>query len=548
MNQLIVVSITCLAILGSDIFASDIEDQPANSTERFVLITPNGPIVVEATLTLDGRPFHTIREQLVTEVLKAADTDGDGKSTWREALDNPNSMSGSEGPFSPRKKEHYIDRYDNDHDGIVDRGEARAFVAGFSSGPAFQVLPFGYRFDEPDLATILDTDGDGDLTIDETAAAGLQLKNMDTNGDEILTAFEIAGPVRTWYRSRIETSARVRAVVAHGLGPTANLKEMYRTFGLKYGKKTHAPRFVDWPEIRKYLLSLDLNQNGQLDASEAAGFNTLKPHVELAINVSSDPSSQPGVSLKRTSADLSSQKVQTGSGNSIVLRLGRLTVRFGALPITRQPDDTWTVLALLRQFDRDKNGYLDMADVELLGESRRVQWQLKRWDRNNDGKVTSAEIKASLERQRLPRKGQVSVILAERPPSLFAAIDMNGDGVIGYREIQIAPSRLKSLDKDGDGQIGIGELPIEVSVWFVSGASHWRARRGYRPLSGEAFPRMIFTGPKWFVAMDRNRDGDVSLREFLGTSKMFRKLDRNDDGFIEPSEANSFPGSGTPDK
>jgi Ca2+-binding EF-hand superfamily protein len=41
----------------------------------------------------------------------------------------------------------------------------------------------------------------------------------------------------------------------------------------------------------------------------------------------------------------------------------------------------------------------------------------------------------------------------------------------------------------------------------------------------------------WFQKMDRNRDGYVSRREFLGTDEEFRKLDLDGDGFISVQEA-----------
>jgi signal transduction histidine kinase len=40
----------------------------------------------------------------------------------------------------------------------------------------------------------------------------------------------------------------------------------------------------------------------------------------------------------------------------------------------------------------------------------------------------------------------------------------------------------------------------------------------------------------WFAAMDSNRDGVVSPREFLGPSDSWKQLDRDGDGWIEPEE------------
>ena len=44
-------------------------------------------------------------------------------------------------------------------------------------------------------------------------------------------------------------------------------------------------------------------------------------------------------------------------------------------------------------------------------------------------------------------------------------------------------------------------------------------------------------GPLWVRKMDRNRDGDVSRREFLGTEAEFRKIDGDGDGLISAQEA-----------
>jgi Ca2+-binding EF-hand superfamily protein len=44
-------------------------------------------------------------------------------------------------------------------------------------------------------------------------------------------------------------------------------------------------------------------------------------------------------------------------------------------------------------------------------------------------------------------------------------------------------------------------------------------------------------GPLWFRKMDRNNDGDVSFREWLGTEEEFRRIDADGDGLISADEA-----------
>ncbi len=59
------------------------------------------------------------------------------------------------------------------------------------------------------------------------------------------------------------------------------------------------------------------------------------------------------------------------------------------------------------------------------------------------------------------------------------------------------------------------------------------ASQGY-PAS---FAQVTTSDIEWFQTMDRNRDGDVSRREFTGSIEIFSKLDQNRDALISPEEA-----------
>ena len=104
--------------------------------------------------------------------------------------------------------------------------------------------------------------------------------------------------------------------------------------------------------------------------------------------------------------------------------------------------------------------------------------------------------------------------------------------------------RVTSWDSDGDGRVSADEIPYHFQVTI--------ARGGLPGLTGEApatpAARSMIkaggaggfaAGPDWFQKMDRNHDGDVSRREFLGPRDQFDRLDRDQDGLIDADEARS---------
>src|SRR5262245_33422343 len=60
--------------------ATAVAPPPPVSKERIVLLAPGNPIIIELRLTIDGRPHTEALQRLVEEVLKLADTDGDGRT------------------------------------------------------------------------------------------------------------------------------------------------------------------------------------------------------------------------------------------------------------------------------------------------------------------------------------------------------------------------------------------------------------------------------------------------------------------------------------
>ncbi len=126
---------------------------------------------------------------------------------------------------------------------------------------------------------------------------------------------------------------------------------------------------------------------------------------------------------------------------------------------------------------------------------------------------------------------------------LFRLVDRNGDRRLSPRECRNLPKLLAALDLNEDGQIDSPEKPTAIRIAVTRGphahemlAEPTSAAREYA--SGVATPPQgpVDSVPAWFTDMDRNRDGDVSRSEFLGTSEQFRQLDRDGDGLLGSQE------------
>ena len=118
--------------------------------------------------------------------------------------------------------------------------------------------------------------------------------------------------------------------------------------------------------------------------------------------------------------------------------------------------------------------------------------------------------------------------------AIFGIVDLDRNRQLGAREVMRTVDRVMSWDGNGDGRVSPDEIPYHFQVTI--------ARSGLPGLTGEGVgaPVLGFMfgtrdagaagGPDWFQKMDRNHDGDVSQREFLGPRDQFDRLDRDNDG------------------
>lgn len=510
---------------------SDGDTDPQDKTQRLLLLLPDQPLVVHFDMTLHGEPFRMAREKLVDALLKAADTDGDGSSTWDEAFANPRFGFGRLAFQAQDKaaRDLLMKNLDTNGDGLVDRPEVRKFLAQQFAGGAFSVAnsPFAMQ-GQNNLRELLDTNKDKVLSSDEWAAAADRLKSRDSDDDDVVTLAELGGAPNL-YGLRGGGRQAAPAQMAVLLGPGTKLDDLHKMLVERYGKEGK----LRAPDLPRFIV-LDKDRNGDIDREEIAGVSSMLPHVAMTAGFGKGDQSTGGLIYQAAAPSLGSEKeVVQKTDKDVALNLSSVQVRFTATTgVANQ-----FVFSLdqakqtLNQLDADKNGYLDEKESSARGGKQ----QFLMWDENGDGKVYAEEIKSFYELQQAPLNSQIQAVIAEDGDVLFSLLDTSGDGRLSLRELRNAAARLKTLDKNGDGGVSAQELPTRITVSLGQGNASYQRLNVFQAQARSAATNTA--GPDWFVRMDRNGDGDLTIREFLGTPEQFKKLDADGDGFIDGKEA-----------
>lgn len=156
--------------------------------------------------------------------------------------------------------------------------------------------------------------------------------------------------------------------------------------------------------------------------------------------------------------------------------------------LTPQRQAQRTARDLFAHFDEDQNGKLELTEIP---DAHRQMFQraLKLRDQDADDALSLRELAEALAQLAVQDRTRPADNRSERGPEiernaeasrdngpvsvrvgvLFQTLDANHDGNISAAEIQSAPKRLTKLDRNGDGELSIRELleqtrPITIQI------------------------------------------------------------------------------------
>lgn len=564
-----------LAVLGFALTAGAAE----RDVQDFVYLGEKGPVLIRLHVRIDGKPLVDVWEQFMGRLFDYLDVDGDGVLSKTEAARvPPPPVLFNNAPNFVGQRPNLPQALDKNGDGKISRAELAEWYRRIGAEP------FQFRSGNPGMENrvqliiegqvqlpsvdaindklfkLLDGNNDGKLSREELSRAATVLQKLDLDDDDMVSIQEMSGNVepqqgqqvvvRTFYVQEALNTAGPFLLVKSGGANKDLAQRLLNQYGRK-DQKTPAKKLT-----REALgleeaafQQLDRDEDGTLDHEELTRFADRTPDLELLVRLGKKASKEPAlemISAKDHPSRLA-QSIRPDTDGTLILELDTVRIELGRADTSSEPQFALRLrqqyLAQFNMADKDDNGYLDNNEAMQNPLYRNV---FRIMDRDGDGKLFEKEIVAYLDRMRALQESALrscaSLAIKDQGRGLFDMVDTNSDGRLSVRELRQMVGLIDHLDRDGDGEIGRHEIPHKYRV---------DVRRG--PAIGNQFaPRAVVVrrmgmdnqpelperaGPRWFQKMDRNHDGDVSRREFLGSDEEFRKIDRDGDGLISVEEA-----------
>jgi Ca2+-binding EF-hand superfamily protein len=519
------------------------------AVQDVAFLSDTRPIFIRLRLDAGGKAFRAAWLESVKEIHAYLDEDGNGTLTAEEARDSalPSMVRAATGGAAALPT---VD-YDANRDGKVTVDEL-ADALRPALGP-FRVQVGRVAVERTDaLFNHLDRDKDGTLTKDELAAAVASLRRFDLDDDELVAPTELepfSNPMAMQYDDLNNRRGRLAAVppVLELSGDDPSFRPV-RLLLKRYDKGTSQGAAAGDNRLSrgefaidgKDFQAADSDADGELDTEELRRYLAkVEPDLELTVKLKGGDKSPAAIEVAGAGSKPlpPGVKVRRHPGGDVEVAIGAVNLEFHADAGEQALESAKQYYAnQFRAADANNDKYLE--EKELKDHGPFSQAMFKMMDRDKDGKLYMKEVDAFVEKEARAARSQMVLSASDQGRAIFGIMDQNRDRQLGAREIRGAVGRVTSWDRDGDGKVSADEIPHHYQLTIGRGQITGPGMHA-GPVYQASYktPDTPAAGPSWFRRMDRNRDGDVSRREFLGTRAEFDRIDHDHDGLINADEA-----------
>lgn len=478
------------------------------------------PARLELHVEIDRTPVPAVWDETFSKILSYFDRDGDGCLNKIESARLPSVFAVRQvlwGRIAPYSGEvPLFEDLDTTGDGKVNGEELeRYFRRGGLGGPIVAVGKSLVSSQLTDaLLSQLDSNKDGKVDEAEWKAASVSLFKLDKNDDELIGPGELVG-------NTVYPGATASILCS---APSVNSQSDPTTDALPF--VVLPSQFADhhWVnDIARRRDKMDwvvMTPNALVESRNdppAAKWN-----CNLGIRMNLTPSLNPVGGKPLTNGRL------LFATKSILVKIradqGRLK---GQMAAARKH-----FTAVFVDCDSNSDGILDQEEIA-KPKARLLRPIASISDKNGDENLSGKELKEWLDLQEQIAKGHAMVSVLDHGKGLFELLDEDNNGSLSVRELRGAWDRLKKAECVTVNGFEQSQLPHQLRTVISHG----------HPFTTLGKPDRV--GPSWFLAMDRNEDGDISIREWVGDPKIFRRLDQDRDGLLSAGEAEKAP-SGNP--
>jgi len=477
-------------------------DDPWN---RLLLLAPKRPIVIDLAVFIDGKPYREARETWIDEALA-------GKSKDREASEK--SRAQSEKPVESVE----ASAKNSPDEGTSKRDEASkgqpAETAPLVPGAAPEKTEPTTSAAAPALPMVA-AQRRQTLALRERLTTYLATVGPTVSRDEIRWLLAewgsgppllLLGPSLSWERAvtapllayldqskdgqldkseidAIESHLKKADFDANGV---VEINEVRRA--------DNRPLTTPYPTGHPLIVTLDESTNWQALTAELTKFYGLKTSMSIANNQQLSPAATADVTVR---VDFGTEEGRE-TGISVI----------GVGPQLGHSSNAVTAHDDVITIDIESD-YIELSAQSLLPDG---------WEAGGS---------------------QIAVGAVVDGDPLLRVIDRDQDRKLTSREREELVKFIRGLDRNGDGQASNGEIPTPLRLAVTHGPTVHELLGKARPAAriAKASAMAAVAAPDWFVSADKNKDGDWSPDEFIGTPEQFRQFDTDGDRRISVVEA-----------